>query len=96
MVEVELVYFSPDKRLIHCRLSLEPDATVADAVQKSGICTTNPEVKNFPVGIFAKQVPLDTLLKSGDRIEIYRPLIFDPKEKRRQRAKLKVQLPNLG
>lgn len=90
MVRVELVYVASDKSLVHLKLSLGLGATVADALNESGVLITNPEVKGLPVGIFAKQVTLDTLLKSGDRIEIYRPLTLDPKEKRRQRAKIKA------
>ena len=89
MVKVELVYIAADKSLIHLQLSLLPGATVADAIRESGVLEINPELTQFAIGIFAKQVKLETLLKSGDRIEFYRPLIFDPKEKRRQRAKNK-------
>lgn len=89
MVKVELVYVAADREIVHQKLTLEPGATVADALNLSGLLKSNPEVKDLPVGIFAKQVARETLLKSGDRIEIYRPLIIDPKEKRRQRAKTK-------
>ena len=89
MVRVELVYVTFDKSLVHLQLSLEVGATVADALKLSGILQSNPEVQGLALGIFSKQVTMDTLLKSGDRIEIYRPLTLDPKEKRRQRAKKK-------
>jgi uncharacterized protein len=86
MVRVELVYIASDQSLVHLNLSLAPCATVEDALHQSGLLITNPEIVNLPVGIFAKQVTLQTRLKPGDRIEIYRPLTLDPKEKRRQRT----------
>lgn len=86
MVKVELIYSAADKSLVHRALSLPLGATVADAIHQSGVLLTHPEVKDLPVGIFAKIVTRDRVLKPGDRIEIYRPLTLDPKEKRRQRA----------
>jgi putative ubiquitin-RnfH superfamily antitoxin RatB of RatAB toxin-antitoxin module len=89
MVLVELIYIPAEGSVVHLHLSLEPGATVADVLETSGILKTNPEVKGLPVGIFSKQVTLHSQVKSGDRVEIYRPLTHDPKEKRRQRAKVK-------
>ncbi|MBA3537536.1 MAG: RnfH family protein [Tatlockia sp.] len=89
MVQVELVFIPAEGPIVHLHLSVEPGATVADVLETSGIFKTNPEVKKLPVGIFSKQVALDSQIKSGDRIEIYRPLSLDPMEKRRQRAKAK-------
>ncbi|MBA2650942.1 MAG: RnfH family protein [Tatlockia sp.] len=89
MVQVELVYLPEEGSPLHLHLSLEPGATVIDVLEASGIFISHPEVKELPVGIFSKQVALDSLVKSGDRIEIYRALIVDPMEKRRQRAKFK-------
>lgn len=89
MVNVELVYVAADRSVLHCNLSLDKNASVQDALQASGLYKTNPELNQLPIGIFSKQVSLDTILKSGDRIEIYRSLTLDPKEKRRQRAKNK-------
>lgn len=87
MVKVELVYIAADQTLVHHSLVLETGATVAAALTESGILREYPEVENLPLGIFSKKVSLDTVLKSGDRIEVYRPLTLDPKERRRQRAK---------
>ncbi len=88
MLKVELVYIAADQSLVHLQFVLAPGATVADALALSGVLKTNPEVQDLAVGIFSKQVPLDAPLKSGDRIEIYRPLSLDPKEKRRLRFML--------
>ncbi len=89
MVNVEIVYSPADKPSIHLQLTLPAGATVADALAQSGLYNSHPDVVGLVVGIFAKQVPLDTVVKAGDRIEIYRLLLIDPKEKRRQRARQK-------
>ncbi|MFJ1268859.1 RnfH family protein [Legionella lytica] len=87
MVKVELVYIDREQQAVHQRLELPQGATVADALQVSGIHHSHPETKDMPVGIYAKQVALETVLKEGDRVEIYRPLSLDPKENRRQKAR---------
>ncbi len=86
MVRVELVYVAVDKTTIHMNLELKQGATVFEALNASGIYNTHPETRNMPVGIYAKQVSLEQVLQEGDRVEIYRPLVLDPKEKRRQKA----------
>ena len=88
MVQIELVYVAKDRTTMQVKMDLTQGSTVADALIESGIYHVHPEAKNLPVGIYAKQVTLDTVLKEGDRVEIYRPLALDPKEKRRQRARL--------
>jgi putative ubiquitin-RnfH superfamily antitoxin RatB of RatAB toxin-antitoxin module len=87
MVDVELVYVPFRQKAIQLKLTLPQAATVEDALQQSGLRTQYPEIKDMATGIFAKVVALDTVVKTGDRIEIYRPLLGDPKEKRRQRAR---------
>ncbi|MFA5960053.1 MAG: RnfH family protein [Tatlockia sp.] len=87
MVKVELVYIAADKSLTHLKLELANGATVGDAIAASGIESTHPEVRGLPVGLFSRRVSLETLLNSGDRIEIYRALTFSPKENRRKRSK---------
>ena len=88
MVNVELVYVTLEKHTVHLTLELKSGSTVIDAVNHSGIYRAHPETKGMPVGIYAQLVALDTVLKDGDRVEIYRPLALDPKEKRRQKARL--------
>lgn len=85
-VNVELVYIPEHRPPFQVTLQLEEGATVADALRKADIEALYPEVAHFPVGVFAKEVTRETLLKPGDRIEVYRPLKMDPKEKRRHRA----------
>lgn len=62
--------------------------TVRAAIEASGVLEQCPEIdlQRDKVGIYGKVVGLDQTLEAGDRVEIYRPLIADPKEARRQRA----------
>lgn len=86
MCKVSVVYASPDR---HHWLALElgEGCSVEDAIRLSGILERYPELDLAAqkVGIFGKFTQLDTPIKNGDRIEIYRPIIADPKTvKRRQ------------
>lgn len=62
--------------------------TIAQAIAASGMLQAVPEIDlaAYPVGIYGKKKPLDTIVRPLDRIEIYRPLVADPKESRRRRA----------
>ncbi len=87
MINVEVVYALPHEQAL-VKLKLPQGATVADAVQASGIPGKHPEIdlaKN-KLGIFGKLSKADAVLRDRDRVEIYRPLIADPKEVRRKRA----------
>jgi len=71
------------------QLRLPEGSTVQRAVEASGLLQKHPEidlVKGNKLGVFAKLVKADTVLRDKDRVEIYRPLIADPKEVRRKRA----------
>ncbi len=87
MIYIEVAYAAPDKQVL-LGLSVPQGTTVAEGIEQSAIQDEFPELKmDFKaVGIFSRKVPLDHLLRDGDRIEIYRPLMADPKEIRRQRA----------
>jgi putative ubiquitin-RnfH superfamily antitoxin RatB of RatAB toxin-antitoxin module len=89
MVTIELVYVAPDQSVLHFNISLPDGAVVRDALNESGIYKSHPETQELPIGIYAKLVSLETLLKNGDRVELYRLLALDPKEKRRRLARLK-------
>lgn len=83
---VEVAYATPEQQVI-VEVSVAADATIEQVVEQSGICDQFPEIdlaKN-KVGIFGKLSKKTANVKSGDRIEIYRPLIADPKEVRRKR-----------
>ena len=84
---IEVAYATPEKQLIvECRI--EPGTSPRDAVRASGIDRHFPDLdlENSHLGVFGKVIADDYELEEGDRIEIYRPLIADPKEIRRQRA----------
>ena len=86
-INVEVIYALPEQQPL-LRVRLEEGATVEDAIRRSGVLDAFPDIdlaKN-KVGIFSKLVKLDETLRDKDRVEIYRPLIADPKEVRRKRA----------
>lgn len=86
-IEIELVYALPHKQtLLRQRVAL--GATVAQAIESSGLLEKYPEIDlaTNKLGIFGKLTKPDAILREKDRVEIYRPLIADPKEIRRKRA----------
>lgn len=85
---VSVIYAEPE-RVFTASLSLAAGATVADAIAASGLRAARPDVEVSParLGIFARKATLATVLRDGDRVEIYRPLKLDPKEARRRRAR---------
>jgi hypothetical protein len=84
---VEVVYALPEKQYLQ-KVMLDEGATVEQAVDASGLMTLRPEISlsSNKVGIWSRTVKLQDEVHDGDRVEIYRPLIADPKELRRQRA----------
>ncbi len=84
---VEVAYALPEKQLI-IPVLVPSDATIEMAIQASGILAKFPEIDLAvnKIGVFGKLSKLDAHLRHLDRIEIYRPLIADPKEVRKQRA----------
>ena len=89
-IAVEVAYALPQKQYLQ-RVTLDEGATVEQAIQASGLLTLRDDIdltKN-KVGIYSRSVKLDDVVHDGDRVEIYRPLIADPKELRRQRAQQK-------
>ncbi len=86
-INVEVAYATPEKQLIR-KVNVDKGTTLGAAIVQSGIMMDFPELdlENARVGIFGKQAKMTVVLDDGDRVEIYRPLIADPKEVRRQRA----------
>lgn len=88
-INIEVAYALPHKQAI-VPLQVEPGCSVFDAVQLSGIDKQFEDLNldEVKLGIFGKAVskPQDQAVAEGERIEIYRPLIADPKEVRKQRA----------
>ncbi len=69
-------------------LEVEPGTTASQAAERSNITAKFPglSLEDAKFGIFGKAVKADHKLRAGDRVEIYRPLIADPKEVRKKRA----------
>lgn len=86
-LSIDVCYALPDAQTL-ISIELAPGATVQQAIDASGILARHPEIdlQRVKVGIFGKLKPLDTVLADHDRVEIYRPLIVDPKMARQRRV----------
>lgn len=86
-IDIEVVYALPARQTL-LKQQVATGTTVVDAIRASGILDKYPEIDlaTSKLGIFGKLIKPDTVLREKDRIEIYRPLIADPKEVRRKRA----------
>lgn len=86
-IAVEVIYALPERQET-VQLRLLPETTLRQAVEASGLLQKFPEIDlaRNKVGIFGKLGKPDMVLHDRDRVEIYRPLLADPKEVRRQRA----------
>ena|SRR5690625_5014153 len=87
VITVEVAYAHPNHQVI-LKVSVPENTTVEKAIQASGILERFPEISldQNSIGIFSQLTTRDTILHSHDRIEIYCPLIADPKQARRERA----------
>ncbi|MFW0758343.1 RnfH family protein [Pseudomonas sp. H11T01] len=89
LIEVEVVYAAVDRQVL-LKLAVPAGSTLRATLLRSGIGAQFPELDlmNCPLGIFGKVVtdPDSRAVQAGDRIEVYRPLLADPKEVRRLRA----------
>jgi putative ubiquitin-RnfH superfamily antitoxin RatB of RatAB toxin-antitoxin module len=95
-LQVEVAYANASQQAV-LTTSVPIGATLVQAIQLSGILVQFPEIdlNRNPVGIFAIRKDLQTLLKPGDRIEIYRPLQIDPKQARMTRGAKKFKKVSL-
>jgi len=86
-MKIEVAYALRHKQTL-LNIEVDDNASVEDAILQSNILKKYPEInlKKNKVGIFGKITSLDVKLREKDRVEIYRPLIADPKEVRKQRA----------
>ena len=87
MIALEVVYALPERQTLLV-VQVSSGATVGEALAASGIFVQHPETagSDVPVGIFGRLVSRDHKVEAGDRIEIYRPLIADPKASRNARV----------
>lgn len=86
-IKIEMVYALPNEQTL-LKLDVPQTSTIADAIRLSGLLEKHPEIdlEKGKFGLFGKLSKTDTVLREKDRIEIYRPLLADPKEVRRKRA----------
>ena len=84
---VEVVYALPDRQRV-VQLPLRDGMTVLEAVRAAGLEREFPEIagRDLVLGIYGRRVEATEVLRSGDRVEIYRPLKFDPRDARRKAA----------
>ena len=89
MCTVELIYALLDKQTINT-IKVKEGSSINDVIDQSGILIEYPEIDLSinKVGIYNQIKKLDELVKNGDRVEIYRPLIANPKEERLKRAQI--------
>ena len=89
---VEIVYALANEQAV-MTVTVDEGATVEQAVNQSGILGCYPalQLNELQLGIFSQKVDLKTRVQAGDRIEIYRPLIIDPKQARRLRATNRIK-----
>jgi putative ubiquitin-RnfH superfamily antitoxin RatB of RatAB toxin-antitoxin module len=87
LIEIELTYPQPDRQWVET-LRVAVGTTVGQAIEFSRVLRGHPEISvgSLAVGIFGRRVELAQVLHKFDRIEIYRPLVADPKRVRRSRA----------
>jgi uncharacterized protein len=87
MIQVEVVYALPHEQRVFT-LMINDNLTVKQIIEQSGVLAVYPEIDlaENKVGVFSRNVKLDATVRDHDRIEIYRPLLADPKEIRRKRA----------
>jgi uncharacterized protein len=87
-LHIELAYSSAPRQLHTLAITLPPGSTLADALCASGwLAAHGLALDALQCGIWGRVKPLDHVLRDGDRIELYRPLMVDPKEARRLRYK---------
>jgi putative ubiquitin-RnfH superfamily antitoxin RatB of RatAB toxin-antitoxin module len=86
-IKIEVVYALPREQTL-LQLEVPQASTIADAIKLSGLLEKYPEIDldKGKFGLYGKLSKTDTILREKDRVEIYRPLIADPKEVRRKRA----------
>ena len=88
MLNIEIVYARPEAQTL-LSLAVIPGSTIHQALKKSTLLKDHAEldIRHLSIGIFSEPKQLSDVLQEGDRIEIYRPLLCDPKKERQRKAK---------
>lgn len=87
-ISVSVVYAASPSEQVELTVWLNEGATILKAIEMSGMLQRYPTIslENIAVGVFSKRKKLEDVVNNNDRVEIYRPLLIDPKEARRARA----------
>lgn len=91
MIKIEVACVTPEKQLILC-MQVAPGTTALEAITQSGLVSEFPELlqKDVALGNFGQSIQPSYAVQQGDRIEVYCPLVIDPKEARFLRVKKKA------
>ncbi|EHZ6873399.1 RnfH family protein [Providencia hangzhouensis] len=94
-LNIEVTYALPEKQFL-LSVKVKEGATIEEAILASGILALRDDIdlKKNKIGIYSRPAKLTDLVQDGDRVEIYRPLIADPKELRRKRAEKSKEVKN--
>ncbi|MDB5797836.1 MAG: RnfH family protein [Paucimonas sp.] len=97
LVEVEVCFARPDSVFLRT-VTVSAGTTLLGAIEASGLPQAVPglNLQDCKLGVYGKTKPAQALVRSGDRIEIYRPLLADPKDARRRRAVKATRAANRG
>ncbi|MGO3860013.1 RnfH family protein [Neisseriaceae bacterium CLB008] len=97
LINIEVAYATETEQVIES-LRVPDDTKLSQVIAYSHLPERFSELKQWPLdlGVCGKVMPLETVLKPNDRVEIYRPLTLDPKERRRQLAAAKLNDESSG
>lgn len=86
-MRVTVLYSPAPREVLEWEVGVDQGATVAQAIERSGLPQARPgfDWRGASVGVWGRKSRLDAALREGDRIEVYRPLLVDPKLARRER-----------
>lgn len=82
MFTIEIAFAPDSQTQLLKQLNVATGTTAQQAVEQSELLSLYPQILQYDVGIFSQKIDWDTVLKAGDRVEIYRPLTLDPMKKR--------------
>ncbi|WP_248850021.1 RnfH family protein [Thiomicrospira microaerophila] len=85
LISIEVAYGLPEQQFLY-QLQLPYGVTAKQAVESSPLLNDQPDLVIEQVGVFSRPVNLNYLVRDGDRIEVYRPLKADPRERRRKQV----------
>lgn len=88
MINISIIYALPEQQ-ISLQLQVDIGCTAKQAIEQSGLLQEYPEIDliSQAIGIYGRKVPLEHQLEANDRVEIYRPLVIDPRDARMAKVK---------